>query len=102
MEYPGDMSESETTSTVAGLEALEALQADASELERIEGLLDRFNVFEAIGFVDNEVVHSNFLALLLNIIQEFSPGQTSRRGSFHYLRQPPQYFPHWTPSFHLE
>ena len=50
----------------ADLEALEALQADASELERIEELLDRFNVFEAIGFVDNEVMHSNFLAFLFD------------------------------------
>ena len=52
------MSESETTSTAADLEALRALQADASELERIEELLDPHNVFEAIGFVDNEVMHS--------------------------------------------
>src|SRR5215203_4370771 len=60
------MSESDTTSTAADLQALEALQADASELERIEELLDRYNVFEAIGFVDNEVMHSNFLAFLFD------------------------------------
>jgi hypothetical protein len=60
------MSNSEAASTKADLEALETLQADASELERIEELLDRFNVFEAIGFVDNEVMHSNFLAFLFD------------------------------------
>jgi hypothetical protein len=59
------MSESETTSA-ADLEALKALQADASELERIEELLDRFNVFEVIGFVHQEVMHSLFLAFLLD------------------------------------
>src|ERR671920_2517871 len=66
MEYPDDMSESGTTSTAADLEALKALQADASELERIEKLLDRFNIFEAFGFVDNEVMHSEFLAFLFD------------------------------------
>ncbi len=60
------MSESKAASTKSNLEALKALQADASELERIENLLDRFNVFETIGFVGNELMHSNFLAFLLD------------------------------------
>ncbi len=47
------------------LGALKALRADAPELERIEALLDRFNVFEAIGFDKDELMHSNFLAFLL-------------------------------------
>jgi hypothetical protein len=66
MEYPDDMSESDTASTAADLIALEALQVDASELERIVALLDQFNVFEAIGFVDDEVMHSTFLAFLFD------------------------------------
>jgi hypothetical protein len=66
MEYPDDMSESDTASTAADLEALRALQVDGSDLERIEELLDRYNVFEAIGFVDDEVMHSNFLAFLFD------------------------------------
>ncbi len=37
------MSESKATSTESDLEALKALQADASELEHIQNLLDRFN-----------------------------------------------------------
>ena len=45
------MSESRPTSTEADRQALRALQRDAHELEHIENLLDRFNVFEAIGFV---------------------------------------------------
>jgi PD-(D/E)XK nuclease superfamily len=66
MEYPDDMSESDTASTAADLEALEALQADASGLERIEELLDRYNIFEAIGFTNQEIMHSRFLAFLLD------------------------------------
>jgi hypothetical protein len=66
MGYPDGMSESESTSTAADLEALEALQADAQELERIEVLIDRYNVFETIGFVDDEVMHSNFLAFFFD------------------------------------
>jgi hypothetical protein len=58
MEYPDDMSESDTASTAADLEALRALQADASDLEQIEVLLDRFNLFETIGFTNQELKHS--------------------------------------------
>jgi hypothetical protein len=68
------MGEFETTSTAADLEALEALQADASELERIEELLDQFNVFEAIGFVHLEVMHSRSLAFLLDPRQNYGLG----------------------------
>lgn len=52
------MSESEAASTESDLEALRALQADAYKLERIETLLDRFNIFETIGFIGQEVMHS--------------------------------------------
>ncbi len=45
---------SEPTSTQADFEALKALQADAQELERIEGLPDRFNLFQAIGLVSDK------------------------------------------------
>ena len=48
------------------LEALRALEHDARELECLENLLDRFNVFEAIGFVGQEIKHSHFLAFLLD------------------------------------
>jgi hypothetical protein len=60
------MSNSEATSTAADFEALEALQADASELERIEESLDRFSVFEAMGFVIQKTKHSHFLAFLFD------------------------------------
>ncbi len=56
------------------LEALRALEADASELERIEGLSNRFNVFETIGFINQELMHSNFLAFLLDPRQNHGLG----------------------------
>jgi PD-(D/E)XK nuclease superfamily protein len=68
------MSEPEPTSTEADLKALKALQADASELEHIETLLNRFNVFETIGFVDQELMHSRILAFLLSPNQNHGLG----------------------------
>ncbi len=61
------------------LEALRALEADASEIERIEGLSNRFNVFETIGFVDQELMHSNFLASLLDPRQNHGLGDALLR-----------------------
>ncbi len=48
------MSEPEATPLLTDLEALEALRADAQELERIEKLLDRFNLFQAIGLINDK------------------------------------------------
>ncbi len=61
------------------LEALRALQEDTSELEHIESLLNRFNVFETIGFVDQELMHSNFLASLLDPRQNHGLGDAFLR-----------------------
>ena len=74
------MSESEAGSTEYDFQALRALQADASELERIEGLLDRFNVFETIGFVGQELVHSRFLSFLLDPRQKHGLGDAFFKG----------------------
>ena len=46
VQYLGDMNEDNTASAEARLYALGALQADFRELERVEGLLERVNVFE--------------------------------------------------------
>jgi hypothetical protein len=73
------MSESDAASTQADLKALEALNADVAALDRVEKLLDRYNVFEAIGFGDQEVMHSHFLAFLLD------PKQKHRLGNL-FLR----------------
>jgi hypothetical protein len=48
------------------LQALERLVVDNPDLERLEALLDQFNIFEAIGAVHQELRHSDFLAFLLN------------------------------------
>jgi PD-(D/E)XK nuclease superfamily len=66
VQYLDDMSESDAASSQTDLKALKALQADTSELEQIQELLNRFNVFEAIGFTNQEVMHSRFLAFLLD------------------------------------
>jgi hypothetical protein len=80
--YPSVMSEPDAASNQADLEALEALEADAPELERIENLLDRFNVFESIGFIGREVMRSRFLAFLLDPTLNHGLGNLFLRGFF--------------------
>jgi hypothetical protein len=46
--------------------ALEALVVNNPDLERLEALLNRFNIFEAVGLVRQEIKHSAFLAFLLD------------------------------------
>jgi hypothetical protein len=46
--------------------SLEAFVVDNADLERLEFLLNQFNIFEAIGMVRQEEKHSHFLAYLLN------------------------------------
>ena len=47
-------------------EALIAFTEDNPELARLESLLTRFNLFEAVGVVRHELRHSDFLAYLLD------------------------------------
>jgi hypothetical protein len=54
--------------------ALEALVVDDPDLERLEDLLDPFNIFEALGAVTQEIRHSDFLAFLLNPRQSHGLG----------------------------
>jgi hypothetical protein len=53
---------------------LQDLVVHNPELERLESLLDRFNIFEALGAVHQEVRHSDFLAFLLNPRQNHGLG----------------------------
>jgi PD-(D/E)XK nuclease superfamily len=55
---------------------LEALVVDNPELEKLEALLDEFNIFEAIGVVRQEMRHSDFLAFLLDPQQNHGLGDT--------------------------
>lgn len=54
--------------------ALQALIIENPELERLEALLQRFNIFEALGVVRQEIRHSDFLAFVLDPSQTHSLG----------------------------
>jgi hypothetical protein len=56
----------------ADRKALEALLVDNQDFIRLEGLLDQFNIFEALGVVRQELRHSDFLAFLLDPRQNHS------------------------------
>ena len=49
-----------------GVEALRTFIGDNDDLEQLETLLDRFNMFEALGLVRQEIRHSAFLRWLLD------------------------------------
>lgn len=55
-------------------QALESFVVEHADLETLEGLLERFNIFEAVGVVRQELFHSDFLAFLLD------PRQNHRLG----------------------
>ena len=58
------MSEAEVSQMVLDREALEALVADNPDLDRLEALLDRFNILEVLGFVRQELRHSDLACVL--------------------------------------
>ena len=58
----------------ATLSLIQDLIINNPDLEKLEGLLNRFNVFEALGAVRQEVRHSDFLAFLLNPRQNHGLG----------------------------
>ena len=45
---------------------LETLVVDNPDLEQLEAYLEQFNIFEALGAVNVELRHSDFLTFLLN------------------------------------
>ncbi len=55
---------------------LDALIIDNPELDRLESLLEQFNIFEALGAVWIELRHSDFLAFLLNPYQNHGLGDS--------------------------
>ncbi len=58
--------EIETSQADLDLRALEDFLVGNRDLERLEALLDRFNLFEATGFIRQELRHSDFLAFLMD------------------------------------
>ncbi|HRH41027.1 MAG TPA: PD-(D/E)XK nuclease family protein [Pyrinomonadaceae bacterium] len=59
--------------------ALEAFVLDNPELDKLESLLGQFNVFEALGAVRHELRHSDFLAFLLDPLQNHGLGDEFAR-----------------------
>ena len=51
---------------VGDRQALEAFVVENADLEALEGFLEQFNIFEAVGVVRQELRHSDFLAFLLD------------------------------------
>ena len=64
----------------ADVEALKAFIDDNEDLEQLETILDRFNLFASLNLVRQEVRHSQFLSWLLD------PSETHSLGDF-WLRQ---------------
>lgn len=60
------MTEIESFGSSEELNLLQELIVNNPDLEKLEGLLDRFNLFEALGIVRQEIRHSDFLAFLLD------------------------------------
>jgi hypothetical protein len=56
------------------LGALEKFIVDNHDLEKLESLLNQFNIFEAVGVTRQELRHSDFLAFLLNPVQTHQLG----------------------------
>jgi len=67
------------------IEALEGFLLNNPELDKLEGLLSQFNIFETLNMVISEVRHSNVLAWLLN------PASNHGLGDF-FLKQFLKYF----------
>jgi len=73
---------------------LESLIVDNDDLERLEALLDQFNIFEALGAVWVELRHSDFLSFLLNPNQNHGLGDTfAKRLLQRVLANAPGQFP---------
>jgi hypothetical protein len=58
--------EVDTSQVELDLKALESFVVGNEDLERLEALLDSFNIFEATGFIRQELRHSDFLVYLLD------------------------------------
>ena len=62
------------------IEALKSFIDDNEDLERLESMLDRFNLFDSLGLVRQEIRHSAFIRWLLD------PTETHGLGDY-WLRQ---------------
>ena len=69
-----------TSASDADFDALRSFIDDNEDLERLETLLDQFNLFESLGLVRHEIRHSSFIRWLLD------PSGTHGLGDY-WLRQ---------------
>ncbi len=60
-------------------QALEAFVVENADLEALEGLLEQFNIFEAVGIARQELRHSDFLAFFLDPCQNHRLGDSFAR-----------------------
>jgi hypothetical protein len=65
---------SEAAAAPSDLAALETFVAECDELRDLEALIGRFNIFDALGVVEREINHSNFLAWLLDPSESHGQG----------------------------
>ncbi len=76
---------------LSDLEALEAFVVDNDDLAAIESRVGRFNLFDALGVVNRELSHSNFLAWLLDPAESHGLGGLFLRAFLmDLLRQTPR------------
>jgi len=59
------MNEVELTTTLQ-VKELEEFILNNKELEKLESIVDKFNIFSSLGIINQEIRHSNFLAWLLD------------------------------------
>lgn len=67
-------SDPESIDPTIALAALERFVGENDELAALETRIGRFNIFDALGVVDVEIRHSNFLAWLLNPHESHNQG----------------------------
>lgn len=67
-------SKDKTVDTKTAIEALEKLFIGDPDMQRLEELQDKFNIFEVLGNVRQETRHSDFLAYLLDPNQSHGLG----------------------------
>ena len=83
----------------ADVDALKAFIDDIEDLERLEALADRFNMFEALGLVRQEIRHSAFLRWILDPAEHHGLGDYPLRQFVRQGIKAGEDVPGNTPSF---
>ncbi len=86
------------TNNDADIDALKTLVDDIEDLERLEALADRFNMFEALGLVRQEIRHSAFLRWILDPAEHHGLGDYPLRQFVRQVIKAGEAVPGNTPS----